>query len=295
MYLDKDPWLNNTKVISKKFIEENYPEEISLFDTFWQVFAIRINEVLESGAVEYPAFTSITNTITDISFAKENALDLLTPIVIGVITEVMFGSRAKNLSTVELKKIIGDASVRLGAKPSLTACLMREIPPLYNSLSQYKDNVSEATIRTVTPQYTIWTKGTERVVKSIDKFEKNKDKYLFWIDMQAKRNYSHIVPNKYIGQTAAKLLRCLVESLGDRVAVSDVFKQVFAGTKEDNEVTNGIETRIWRQLSNLETLSNNEFLKYLFDPRFTPQGIGLKNDFKEKYFLYQYFIPDNQG
>lgn len=283
MHFDRDSWIDKIKVIAKKFVKNNYSEELSLFDTFWQVLSPKINEVIKSNDVGDITFKRINQIVAEVSFAKDNALDLMTPIIIGAITEVLFQVRTKKISTSELEKIIGTAAVRQGAKPSLTACLIRNIPILYNDLLHTKDNASEATVSIVIPQYRIWTKGKKEVVKSIDKFEKNKARYLLWIDLDEKHHISSINPKLRIAPQTVKLLVYLVERLGTPVPTKDILKDVFeAGSREigDSDINN-----IEQNLTRLQKFCNGKFRQYLFSNH--RKGYGLKDSFADKYFLFE--------
>ena len=285
MHIDKDSWLSTTRAIAEKFIEINYSEEAPLFDAFWQAFTFKINAVFKAGTIGQLTLKQTSQIITEISIAKEYALDLMTPIIIGTVTEIMYEMRKKDFSANELEKLIGSAAARQGAKPSLTACLLRNLPKLCNELSSCKENVSEAIVsNSSVSQYRIWTEGSNRVVDSIDKYEKNKMKYLFWIDLDERPYISHITSGSRIGPEALEFLKYLVKSLGQRKPVNNVLIEVFKDTIAD--ITGTEENRIEQQITKLNAYSNGQFRKYLYGNKFK-KGIGLKNSFADKYFLFE--------
>ncbi len=284
MHIEKDLWLIAARTVARKFIASNYSDEAPLFDTFWQAFSFKINEALRDGTAGQLTLKQTSQTITEISIAKGYALDLMTPVIIGTITEIMYEMRTRRLSANELEKLIGSAAAHQGAKPSLTACLIRHLPQLCSELSSCKENASEAVIsKGPVSRYRIWTAGKTMIVNSIDEYEKNKAKYLFWIDVDEKPYISRIKPEQRIGPQAVKLLLYLIERLGAPIPKETVLRDLFNAKNRDIKDTdiNNIE----QQFTKLHQYCGGQFRKYLFANH--KNGYGLKNFFADKYFIYE--------
>jgi len=284
MYIDKDLWLNTAKVVAKKFIESNYFQEVSLFDSFWQAFSFKINEALKADVSGKITLDSTGQVIANISFAGDSAIDSVSPVVLPTVAVIMQQIQKKNFSKSKLEELISSTATHFGAKPSLSACLVRSLPFLCNEVMSYEPNASETTVSiTSEPQYRIWTNGKSEIVDSIDNCEKNKDKYLFWIDLDAKKHLSPKNNKQILSPRSIELLRYLVENVGNRKSIDEVLTDVF----DDNTslTKKHDKSKIEQQITKLQKHSDNQFRKYLFSKWFE-EGLGLEDSFKDKYFLF---------
>ena len=284
MYIDKDSWLDTTKVVAKKFIESNYFQEVSLFDSFWQAFSFKVNEALKADASGKLTIDSTGQAITDISFARDSAIDSVSPIVLPTVAAIMQQIQLKKFGKNELEDLITTTAAHFGAKPSLSACLVRSLPVLCNEVMSYEPSASEATVSVAPkPQYRIWANGKSKIVDSIDNYEKNKDKYLFWIDLDAKKHLSPKNNKQILSPQSLELLRYLVENIGNRKTIDDVLADVFDDntslTKEHDK------SKIEQQITKLQKHSDNQFREFLFSKWFE-NGLGLNDSFKDQYFLF---------
>lgn len=296
MHIEKNSWLSAARMVARKFIESNYSEEAPLFDAFWQAFSFKINEAFKAGTSGPLTLKQTSQTITEISIAKGYALDLMTPVIIGTITEIMYEMRTRRLSANELERLIGSAAARQGAKPSLTACLIRHLPQLYNELSSCKENVSEAVVSSVpVSRYRIWTAGTSKVVENLDKYEKHKDDYLLWIDIDEKQHVSHRYPRQKLKPMAVKLFRYLVDNFDKPVYLNDILRDVFEEpTIDDFEEDKVFKVKketlaqdlVEQYLTSIEKFSGNQFRKHL-SSRWKQNGLSLRGTFANKYFLFE--------
>ena len=284
MYIDRNSWLNATKVVAQKFIEINYSQDVSFFDMFWQGFLFKVDKALKVNASGQLTLDSTGQAIANISFARDSAIDSVSPVVLPTVAVIMQQIQKKNLSQSKLEELISSTAAHFGAKPSLTACLVRSLPALCNEVMSYEPNASEATVSVASePQYKIWTNGKSKIADSIDKYEKNKDKYLFWIDLDAKKHLSPKNNEQILSPRSIELLRCLVENVGNRKSIDDVLIDVF----DDNTslTKKHDKSKIGQQLTKLHKHSDSQFRKYLFSKWFE-NGLGLKDSFKDKYFLF---------
>ena len=150
------------KRTAKHFVEQNYKNELQFFDTFWEIFLPLINNGLSK-------FTD-SNIITDISFAKANALDLVTPVILATVTETIHKRCNNNFSTQELEKFIGKTAAHFGASVELTASLTRGLTALCTEVFSTKQNADKSVISSVAlTQYQIWT--NEELRSFLAKFE----------------------------------------------------------------------------------------------------------------------------
>jgi len=284
MHHYKQLWLNATRMVAKAFIEKNYLKEAPLFDAFWDAFSSRMHDILDRTSEGWPEQNIAKNIVTEISFAKENALDLVTPIVLATTAEVIREVNAGNTSLSELENFIGRTAARFGARVELTASLVRSLPSLCKEVLSTKPGMDEAIVSAASViQYLIWTKGDSKVVKSIREYEKHKADYLFWIDLNEKSHMSEAAPNRRIAPEAVALLKYLVENIGTPIPVTDVLRDVFH--YDTTGITDIEKNRIEQQITKLHLFCGGQFREHLFGERFT-KGLGLKTSFADKYFLF---------
>ncbi len=282
--MNTDTFLKNIKTITQRFIANNYSNELQFFDSFWQVFSAKIQEVAKSDFTKSVGLKPANQIISEISLVRENSLDLMTPVVMGVMAEIMFESRSQKLPNDELERIIASSAVRQGARQSLTACLLRNIPKLYNDLMQTNDQ-TQTTVFEITIRYCIWTDGTMDTVESIEESEKNKSKYLFWIDLDEKQNISVINPKLKLPVQPVKLLHYLIKHIGQAVSLLQICQDVIDPNIKKIEQTD--IANIEANLSKLHKFSGGKFREYLFGNH--RKAFGLKYSFKGKYFLFEKF------
>lgn len=281
MYNDKESWLSEIKTTAKQFIDRYYAKESPLFETFWQVFALNFKDA--DPFVQNSAIPSAT----DISFVQENALDLVTPIVLGTLAEMMVNATPQQLSPHEVEQIIGTAATRYGAKPSLIACLIKNLPVLYKDLLSCDKNISEAVVSTTSPRhYRIWTGGKILVAETLDKYEKHKHKYLFWIDLDSHKNKSSRAPGQQLKPMSIRLLKCLVENLGSPVSLLKIRQTI--GDPNATAISPYEIEVISQSLSGLNTFCGSKLSGY-YSRTWKRKGLGLDLSFQDKYFLYEKF------
>lgn len=281
--MNNKPWLNNIEIVAKSFINSHYFHEQSMFDTFWQVFLPQLTKILEndpSGQLT-PDFAG--NAIANISFAGRNDLDLMTPIIIGTVTETIYAMKAKKHSRRELEDVIALAASRQGAKPGLTACLLKHLPALCSELDNASEISSEAIVSNPPePQYQIWTRVNTAIVDSIDEYLKQKDTFIFFLDLRERTHKSDLPTAGTISSQAVNLLIYLTSRLGRIIPSEEIFKNVF--DNEMNDFTDTDKNNIEQQITKLNKFSGNKFRSYLFSDH--TKGYGLKTSFADKYFIF---------
>jgi len=280
MHEDNKSYLNNTRIIARAFIERHYPDEAPLFDVFWETFASRMQLFHSQFPGVWPAPNTAHDIITEVSFAAGDTLDFVTPITLATLSATLHNINRERLSSAELKKLIRQSAAQYGAKPRLTAALVRHISALCMELLTVKTDVDEAVVSAASkPQYSIWTDGEIRIVSSIDNYRKRQGKYLLWIDLDEKSKRQNKLPDP----RAIELLKYLVKNIGCRNPVEDVLKYVFEDTIGDSPDHD--KNKIDQQITQLNNHSNRQFRRYLFRKWFE-NGLGLENSFKDKYLLF---------
>ncbi len=276
-----DLWLNNIRLTSRAFIENNYLNEVSFFDIFWDSFSSQIGDVSDQ-----PSECGTSNNIlTKLNFANENTLDLVTPVVLATVAETLRGVSMQNVCRSELEKLISRSAACFGAAPGLTASLIRHLPTLCMEILSANKNTSKAHVTKLSEaQYEIWTNGEKMIVDNIDEYEKNKDDYLFWIDLNEKSHISKIDTTRKITHQTVSLLKYLVMRIDTRIPAKDVLNDLFGGnvTGTLNDYQKNL---IEQHISKLHTFCGKQFRGHLFAERFK-QGLGLKASFADKYFLF---------
>lgn len=282
--MNSKSWPDNVRIVAKSFINDHYSNELSMFDTFWKVFSLHLENISENASPDQLISDSQSNAIASISFTNGNSLDLMTPIIIATITEAIFSMKLKKLSSREIESVIASAASRYGAKPGLTACLLKHLPALCIGLNAAKEMSSEAIVsNSPESQYQIWTKGNTAIVGSIDEYLKQKGKFIFFLDLRERTHESDLQMAGTISSQAVKLLIYLTTSrLGVIIPGQEIFKNVFNHQKED--FTDTDRNNIEQQITKLNKYSGNKFRSYLFSDH--TKGYGLKNSFADKYFIF---------
>ena len=277
MQIDKHSWFHSIRTVARQFIEDNYGQESSLFDDFWQAFSFKVEEALDVNHHSPLTLNTASQVITDISFAQSYDIDLVTPVVLPTVAEVLRHIQMETISNDKLQSLIASTARHFGAQASLTACLLRALPPLCHELQSYDPTADESIVtKAPAPQYRIWTEGEKRVAISIEKYEKNKDTYLFWIDLD-----KQLEPP--LSPESIKLLRYLIKNVGNRKSVVDILRDVFSDTVGCDEECD--RNKITQQLTKLHKYSDKKFRGHLF-ANWTEHGLGLQDSFKKKYFLF---------
>jgi len=279
---DNDLWLKNIKITSRAFIENNYINEVSFFDIFWDSFSSQFGDVSEQ-----PSECGASNNIlTKLNFANENALDLVTPVVLATVAETLRGVSKQNVCRSELEKLISRSAACFGAAPGLTASLIRHLPSLCMEILSVNKNTNEAHVTKLSKaQYEVWTNGEKKIVDNIDEYEKYKDDYLFWIDLNEKSHVSKIDVTRKITHQTVNLLKYLVMRIDIRIPAEVILSDVF-GMKVQNGIDDSQKNLIEQHISKLHTFCKKQFRGHLFAERFK-QGLGLKASFADKYFLFR--------
>ena len=270
------PWLETVRHISLEFIGSHYPSEASLFDSFWSVVAGKINHALE-GTTGNQLSREQVSQLTHQALSGEQSLDLVTPIVIGTLSTVFYGLKENPESLSKQESMVAEIAARYGAKPSLTACLIKHLPALCHDLQAVPKTQDALVKKKLEPQYQIWTNGESQIVNDITSFEKTKKDYLLWVDLASHQCHSKGRSEEKINPQTIKLLVYLVEHLGVQIPSSQVFQEVFDSDREFCEETdlNTIE----QQITKLNKLCHKQFRSYLFPDR--NQGFGLSEKFKD--------------
>ncbi len=277
-------WLDISRDVARAFISENFISEGPLFDVYWNMFSSRINERLLKSHGNLPSFEESQEVVSEIYFSQKKSLDLVTPIVLATVAETISKINAENLSGSGLKKFISTAAARFGAKPSLTAALVNHLPSLCAEALGAKDDISEGIIsRAPATQYTVWIDGEVKTVSDISEYEKHKEKYLFWLDLDQTSHRSKVNPGKSIGPEAVRLLEYLLEKLGATRPISDVLKDAFLD--DTSEITDAEKNKIEQQITKLHQYCGGRFRQYLFKDKFK-NGLGLMCSFGGKYCLF---------
>jgi hypothetical protein len=278
---DNKTWLEISRVVAKAFIEESFIKEASLFDVYWDMFSSRMNERLLESHGDLPSFEESQKVVSEIHFAQSSAVDLVTPIILATVAETISTINTKKLSGSKLEKFIGDTAARFGAQPGLAATLLKHLPILCQEALGGK---SDGTVSTPpNNQFKIWTNGESKVVPSIDEYEKRKDNYLFWIDLNEKTHISKFNASRKLSPRSIQLLKCLVEKLGTPIPVGKILTDAFEDPSSMPIETD--EGKIDQQLSKLNQFCGEQFRQYLFAKWFR-NGLGLKDSFADKYFLF---------
>ncbi len=285
MHEDNKSSLNNTRIIARAFIERHYPDEAPLFDIFWETFASRM-QLFHS---QFPGVGSAPKTvhdiITEVSFAAGGTLDFVTPITLATLSATLQNIKRERHSRAELEKLVRQSAARYGAMPGLIAALVRHMPALCMEILTVKTDVDQAVVFAAPePPYKIWTNGESMIVDSISHYEKHKNDYLFWIDLNEKSHVSEEFANRRLTPRAVELLKYLIERLGTPVPVENVMRDVFDDIMSDNPKSD--KNKIDQQLSKLNTFCGEQFHKYCFAKWFD-KGLGLKTSFADKYFLFE--------
>lgn len=198
------------RLLAKRFIEQHYTQELPYFDDFWRVLSGKICDALDSAssrrlAIEFPG-----QLVEAVSLTRTASLGLVTPIVMGTIGEILWQLKDKQPHPEELKQLVAASASRLGASHVLTACLVEHVPNLLKDILTRATDDGDAIVGNPPPlEYEIWTMGEEFIVGSIARYEKKRDHYLLWLDLNETSHVSSRSRKKRIGQQAVRVLLSL--------------------------------------------------------------------------------------
>ena len=272
------------KMVAERFIAQHYAKESPSFDVFWQVLSPKISEALSATRTEGLAIGFPRQLVEAVSLARDISLDLVTPIVMGTIGETLWELKDEQPDPDTLRQLVASSASRLGASPSLTACLIDHVPALLTDILARKRGDKDAIVgEAPPPQYSIWTAGRHIVAESIAKYENKRDRYLFWLDLNETSHVSHHSPKKRIGPQAIRLLMYLVEDLGVVRSAEDLYERIWdlSLSKLDNPHISAIE----QQLTRLHQFSGGKFRANLL--RGQSKGYGLRESFADQYFIFK--------
>lgn len=281
-------WLDHIRKISHKFIEDNFSSEESLFDSFWQAFCFKTESIFKADPSGQLIIDIKSNIVTDISFAKDCAIDMVTPIVLATVAETMRQVSVKKHSLEQLATLVSKAAAKFGAEPSLTACLEGSLPKLCIDILTCDPNAEQATVsKSPQSQYRIFVNGGTEIVSSIDEYRKDISKYLFWIDLDNKPDKS--APR--LDPMAINLLKYLVKNIGIRNSITDILRKVYEDTPSN--ISKSDKEKIAQHLSQLNKYGKEQFLRYTFSD-WRNKGLGLKESFFDKYFLFIRLVQSSE-
>lgn len=199
-------------------------------------------------------------------------------IVLPTLSELLLTTRGQGYSRRRLESIVARIAATYGASPDQVTAMVEYLPSFLIDLRSANQEVSENTMSSATPpKFEVWVDGNHRIVEDISSYEKIKHKYLIWIDLDQ--------PGK-IQPKAIKLLKYLVEHIGQRVPFEVVLKDVFddpvTGKNFDESNRNKVEV----QITAIHKFSRGQFRKHIFRNKFTC-GLGLSTTFSDKYLIFR--------
>jgi hypothetical protein len=278
------PWLATVRLAAEQFIESHYAHESPYFENWWRVLSTKIGEVVTSAPAGRLTIEGPGHLIENISLTGSASLGLVTPIVIGTITETLWGLKNYQPSNEELRQLVTSSAARLGASHQLNACLTRYVPDLIVSVLKHQHECGDAIIGKATPpQYAIYTMGEERIVETITAYERKRRRYLLWLDLNDTSHALANSPKTKLGQQAVRVLLCLVRNIGVVRPAKDLYRDVWDSTTDEIEASH-IDA-IEQQLTRLNRFTGGRFRRYL--QRGDDNGYGLRDSFANQYFLFK--------
>lgn len=221
------------------------------------------------------------------AFTAREGLDEKSKILIGTVSKIACDTQGKILSLLKLTRIVEKVAAGTGATGELLASLIRHLPKLFADVQVANLEAPEAYVSLpAKPQYKIWRDGEPaKIVSDISKYEKQKDNYLFWIDLEEEKHESTICPGRRIRPTAINLLIYLVERIGGRIPATDVLREVFECEPGGDKLDKYEKDQIQQQLRALQNFCGGQFREHLFPYKFN-RGLGLQESFSNKYFIF---------
>lgn len=276
--------LSTVRLAAEQFIECHYTQESPYFEDWWQVLSTKIDEVVSSAPAGHLAIECPGHLIGNISLTGPASLGLVTPIVIGTITETLWALKDFQPSNEELRQLITSSAARLGASHQLNACLTRHVPDLIASVLKHQHQCGDAmTGKATPPQYAIYTMGEERIVETLTAYERKRRHYLLWLDLNETSHALASSPKTKLGQQAVRFLLCLVRNLGVVRPAKDLYREAWDSTTDEVEASH--IAAIEQQLTKLNLFTGRRFRRYLL--RGDDNGYGLRRSFASQYFLFK--------
>lgn len=276
--------LSVIRIVAQRFIECHYTLESPYFEDCWRVLSSKIDEVLDSAPAGQLAFEPPEHLITNISLTGTASLGLVTPIVLGTITETLWALKNHQPTADELRLLVASSAAHLGASHQLTACLTQHIPTLIMDILKNRREGGDAIVgKGPPPQYFIWTMGQERIVESITPYEHKRKQYLLWLDLNRISRVSPSSPQARIGQQAIRVLLCLVTNLGVVRPAKELYREAWDSMPD--EVGSSHIDAIEQQITNLNRFTGGQFRTHLL--RGENKGYGLRDSFANQYFLFK--------
>lgn len=195
-------------------------------------------------------------------------------------------SRDPAVSTRKLQTIVGTTAARYGMTGDRLACLIRHLPELCEDLRKAKPDVPEALVSLPAElQYEVWARGKYWIAGSMDPYERTKDRYMIWLDLEQGIAESFGEPREPLGHTATELLIFLAEHLGRFNRLEEILEGVW-GIECALTAVDSTRNQIEQQLTKIEKFSSGRFRQYLFRQK-GEAGVGLKKSFADQYFIFR--------
>lgn len=234
MKMDKNSVMERTREVARAFIAGHFDNESYLFDVFWDVFSSR----WDFGKTESSGICSSQKTIAairEVSFANDNAVDLVTPVIVATVAETALKLNGKDLSLAKIKKVVANAVAHCEAGVELAACLVRYLPTMWEEALATKKDSEEAVGQIVDgiPVEKLWVEHCDSVgkpheipspstgwynIEEVDsRFRRGHEKYELFIDERAPAIYlakeDESVPWAKLQARHKKLLGVILEAL----------------------------------------------------------------------------------
>jgi hypothetical protein len=276
--------LSTIRMTAERFIECHYTGESPYFEDCWRALSSKIREALDSAPTGQLAIEPPGHLIKNMSLAGPASLGLVTPIVVGTITQTLWALKDHQANTEELRLIVASSAAHLGASHQLTACLTQHIPSLIVDILKNRREDGDAIVaKGPPPQYFIWTMGQERIVESIAPYEHKRKQYLLWLDLNETSHVSARSPKARIGQQAIRVLICLVRNLGVVRPAKELYREAWDSMLD--EVDSSHIDAMEQQITNLNQFTGGQFRTHLL--RGENRGYGLRDSFANQYFLFK--------
>lgn len=284
----REELIAETRRIAEDFVRQYHKDEEQFFPVIWAVFSERYRKTTGSKSVGLPAEALLDDVQFGLGFARHEVVDLVTPVVLATVAEALRRLREKRLSLSQAEVLVAETASEFGAAAALTAEMVRHLPGLCLAVRDVDVATSTADVSVASrPQYRIWVDGHQHIVSDISKYEARKPDFLFWIDLEERIHLSMgKPPSKALKKMALRLLLFLIERQGRRVPTREVLREVFdEDLGADEPVDKHMVNKIQQQLTALHLFSGEQFRDYLFSADFE-RGVGLKESFKDKYFVF---------
>ena len=222
--------------------------------------------------------------------SNKQVCDLIHLTLNDIIAEIKRTEVRGKLSTEEVENIVSKIAADRDIETDLMALMIKHLIPFFYESQFCNKSHHEALIyKPPSSKYHVWTEGSEYINKSIEKYKKKKHQFLFWLDLDAKKHISPQFPDRELDPKAVELLLYLVGNIGNRISIKEVISNVYDGnTGFTAEHDKGKIAQHITQLNNFYFYEDKSKFsdEYLFAD-WRQEGLGLINDFKDKYFLFK--------